>query len=73
MNTKNLPKEYLIRKKLIINLHKEGKSINEITKLTKTRYSIIKGILERNESIENSGIFNVNKYDCWIIPTSNEY
>lgn len=73
MNTKNFPQEYLNRKQTIIKLHKEGNSIQEIKRKTNTHPSVIKGILQRNESSENKEIFNVNEYDCWIIPTSSTY
>ena len=73
MNTKDLPQEYISRKKMIIKLHNEGKSHQDIKKLTNTHPTIIKRILEKNESEEKTGIFNVNKHDCWIIPTSYTY
>lgn len=73
MNTKVLPKEYTDRKKKIINLHESGISIQEIKTLTNTHPSVIKRIIERNKSEEKTGIFNVNKHDCWLAPTSYNY
>jgi DNA invertase Pin-like site-specific DNA recombinase len=73
MNTKLLPKEYTDRKKKIIELHETGMAVQEIKKLTKTHPSVIKRIIEKNESEEKTGMFNVNKHDCWFIPTSYNY
>ena len=73
MNTKDLPKEYIKRKQTIIKLHKEGKSHQDIRRLTNTHPSVIKRIVEKSECEEETGMFNVNKHDCWIIPTSYTY
>lgn len=73
MNTKDLPKEYIKRKQRIIELHNEGKSLHDIIKLTNTHHSVIKRIIQKSECEEKTGIFNVNKHDCWLIPTSYTY
>jgi hypothetical protein len=73
MNTKDLPKEYIKRKQTIIELHKEGKSHQDIRMLTNTHLSVIKRIVQKSQCEEETGMFNVNKHDCWLMPTSYTY
>ena len=70
MNTKQLPSKFISKRKKIIELHKQEVQIQEIKKLTNAHPSVIKRIIERNQSEEKIGIFNVNKHDCWLAPTS---
>ena len=58
------------RRKKIIELHKKGLSIQEIKIQTNTHPSVIKRLIERNRCEENVGFFNINKHDCWIMPTT---
>ena len=64
------------KKQIIIEHYKLGLTQEQIEETTGFSKSLIKSYLNKcikNEYLKSSELFNVNKYDCWIIPTKNEY
>lgn len=63
------------KKEIVADYYKIGLNQQEIEETTGFPKSLVKIYFQRcqkDDYLKSSELFNVNDYDCWIMPTKNE-